>query len=173
MKNYNSSKNQDIKRQFVEREVYANVGTMTEYILNKSYDDSEAPFSWDDVENYYIDNSEKIAEIEEKREEEITESEELLENEEISEFTHDRNLEQINEKYDNQIEELQNEQEEPQEIFEWYLVFNFLCNKLAEKGEPVLMDEGIWGRTCTGQAILLDHVISEICEDMEILEGQK
>ena len=30
----------------------------------------------------------------------------------------------------------------------------------------------VWGRATTGQAILLDGVISEICSDMEILEGQ-
>ena len=29
------------------------------------------------------------------------------------------------------------------------------------------------GRTSTGQSMLFDDVISEICNDMEILEGQK
>jgi predicted Zn-ribbon and HTH transcriptional regulator len=64
---------------------------------------------------------------------------------------------------------------EPQEIFEWWIVTEWLAKKLQDKGEAIL-DWGnnfYWGRTCTGQAILLDGVISEICEEMEILEGQK
>lgn len=61
------------------------------------------------------------------------------------------------------------------EIFEWWIVSDYLLNKLAEKNQPILRTdyENYWGRTCSGQAILLDFVISEICSDMEILEGQK
>jgi len=64
---------------------------------------------------------------------------------------------------------------ETQEIYEWWLVSNFLARKLEKYGEPILrMHNNIWwGRTCTGQAILLDHVISQICSEMGILEGQE
>ena len=63
---------------------------------------------------------------------------------------------------------------ELQEIYEYWIVTPWLGEKLRDKGEPVLERWGgwIWGRTCTGQAILLDGVISEICYDMGILEGQ-
>ena len=56
------------------------------------------------------------------------------------------------------------ESEEPQEIFEWWLVTDWLADKLAKHGEPVIRnDYGVWwGRTCTGQAIVLDYVIEEI-----------
>ena len=66
-------------------------------------------------------------------------------------------------------------EEEPQEIFEWWAVSEYLFEKLKAKHEPVLEYGNIyiWGRTCTGQAILLDGVISEIALEMEILEGQK
>jgi len=76
-----------------------------------------------------------------------------------------------------QLEELEHESldSEPQEIFEWWIVTEYLYNKLNDKGEPVLEwgNNYYWGRTCTGQAILLDGVISEICLEMEILDGQQ
>ena len=67
------------------------------------------------------------------------------------------------------------ETDEYQEIFEWWIITEYLYDKLKEKGQPVLewSNSYYWGRCTTGQAILLDHVISEICEDMQILEGQK
>ena len=127
-RDYNNEINQKIKGKFVEREVHAMVTPMVEYILNKSYEDPDAPFSFDDIENLFIQ----------------------VENDEDEEY-----------------------EEEMQEIFEWYLVSSFLIDDLAEKGEPVIRHENLWGRTCTGQAVLLDHVISEICEEKEILHEQK
>jgi len=199
--NYNSVKNQEIKGKFVGREVYANVGTLVEYILQKSYEDNNTPFGMDDLTNYYLDNSGKIEELQEKidiiqeeldeledkKEEEIEESQDLLDDEQISQFTHDANLINIDEKYsklhadlekeiedlEEEIRELEQEQEEPQEPYEWWMVSGWLCQKLKEKGQVVLEDENIWGRCTSGQAILLDSVISEICHDLEILEGQK
>ena len=60
-----------------------------------------------------------------------------------------------------------------QEVFEWWMVSSYLCEKLKEKGCPIIEYENIWGRTTTGQAILLDYVITEICAEMEILQGQQ
>lgn len=64
---------------------------------------------------------------------------------------------------------------QPKEIFEWWIISSFLAGKLKVKGEAVLEwgSNHYWGRTTTGQAIALDSVISSICSDMEILEGQK
>jgi hypothetical protein len=69
------------------------------------------------------------------------------------------------------IEELEYE---PAEIFEWWIVTGRFYEKLKEKGQPVLEwgNNYYWGRCTTGQAILLDYVVSQIAEDMEILEGQ-
>ena len=61
------------------------------------------------------------------------------------------------------------------EALEHWIVSDFLAEKLEAKGEMILDDFlglTIWGRICSGQSILLDGVISEICEDMEILDGQ-
>ena len=64
---------------------------------------------------------------------------------------------------------------EPQEIFEWWIVTGFFYGKLKAKGHPVLEwgNNYYWGRCTTGQAIMMDGVISEICAEMEILDGQK
>ena len=64
---------------------------------------------------------------------------------------------------------------EPQEVYEWWIVTEWLYKKLKDKGYPVLEwgNNYFWGRCTTGQAILLDGVISDICEEMGILEGQK
>lgn len=72
-------------------------------------------------------------------------------------------------------EAMQNDGADIQEIFEYWIVTEYLYNKLKAKGQPVLEfgNNCYWGRCTTGQAILLDLIISEICEDMEILEGQK
>lgn len=49
----------------------------------------------------------------------------------------------------------------PQAIYEWWLVTDWLAQKLKACGEPILTNAyGLWwGRTCSGQAIYLDSVI--------------
>ncbi len=53
---------------------------------------------------------------------------------------------------------------EPQEIFEWWLIDDWMSEKLRGLGEPVLVsDFGTWwGRTCSGQAISMDNVITRL-----------
>ena len=54
-----------------------------------------------------------------------------------------------------------------EEVYEHWLVSNWLARKLSERGYVTgnLCGLTIWGRCCTGQAICLDHVIQEIaCE---------
>lgn len=59
-------------------------------------------------------------------------------------------------------------EEETQEIFEWWLVSSWIADKLKEKGEPILdNDYGIWwGRCCSGQAVYMDGVMQEIYNDL-------
>jgi hypothetical protein len=56
-----SAEMQKIARDLVGSEVYANVGSMVEYILEKSNEDNSAPFSYDDI-NLYPDTSDWEAE---------------------------------------------------------------------------------------------------------------
>ena len=54
--------------------------------------------------------------------------------------------------------------EELDDIIEWWLVTPFLAEQLKSEDEIVLenMDCYWWGRTCSGQAIYMDEVISRI-----------
>ncbi len=62
----------------------------------------------------------------------------------------------------------------PKEVYEWWTVSPWFYEKLLAKGEVVYKGGSfhLWGRQCSGQAILLDSVISEIAKGLEILEGQ-
>jgi hypothetical protein len=55
---------------------------------------------------------------------------------------------------------------EPEEVYEWWLVSRQLARSLVQVGECVLYnDYGCWwGRTCTGQAILMDGVMQRVAE---------
>ncbi|HDZ77115.1 MAG TPA: hypothetical protein ENH41_03430 [Candidatus Omnitrophica bacterium] len=131
---------QDICSDFVGKEVYMCSTHETEYILKKAWEDKEAPFSWDDIENGYIDICPSCGE-------------------ELDITTPDENDEYCctacNTSFDNP-------ENNPQEIFEWWYVSSWLCDKLADLGHPVIKDYQLWGRCTTGQAILLDGVICNI-----------
>lgn len=56
------------------------------------------------------------------------------------------------------------------EVYEHWIVNDWLADRLAEKGEAVEKDfigMTIWGRTTTGQAIYSDRVIQEIYADLK------
>jgi len=63
------------------------------------------------------------------------------------------------------------------DVYEHWLVSNWLAGKLENHGEKVIRDffgfNAVWCRTTTGQMISMDSVIWKIAEEMEILEGQK
>lgn len=184
----NDGRNQEIKAKFVGIHVYCNVGSLVDYCLKQGFEDSDNPVSLESIENYcsypewrqtilgetlYFEGGSEddkdtfLLEFERLQEE----SERLMDNEDISQDTHERNLELI-EADKTEFEDIESED---QEIFEWWAVSSFLFDKLKEFGYPVV-DAGscyVWGRTTTGQAILLDGVITRICADMEILEGQE
>lgn len=185
----NDGQNQDIKGQFVSKNVYCNVNSLVEYCLNKGYEDSDSPVNLDAIENYYTfrEFNGQVASFDggtnESRQYEIDRLQELLSESEgmgerspgvvlgkgkISRTKYEEILQ-------NEIEELESLESEPAEIFEWWAVSEFLYRKLRELGSCVV-DTGscyVYGRQCSGQAILLDYNISVICADMGILEGQE
>lgn len=60
------------------------------------------------------------------------------------------------------------DEDEPNEIYEWWLVDPWLLRKLEQHHQPILCTEygSWWGRTCTGQSIALDDVIAEIYSNL-------
>ena len=101
----------------------------------------------DEVTNVYTDNSDEINAFEIRIEE--------LENDGMDEDT---------EKLQEEIEELEQEQEEAKDIYEWWLISDWIARKLEEQNECMLnTDYGTWwGRTCTGHSISMDYVIEQI-----------
>ena len=63
-----------------------------------------------------------------------------------------------------EIQEIRDNGEDHQEVFEHWLCSNWLIEKLKQQDEPILeTDLGAWwGRTCTGQAINLDYNVQEL-----------
>jgi hypothetical protein len=57
---------------------------------------------------------------------------------------------------------------EPREIYEWWRVSKWLAEKLHEIDQPTLEnDYGYWwGRTCTGQAILMDRTLQDVARNI-------
>lgn len=132
-----------------------------------------SPINLDEIENlyaypeYYGKYASFAGGTEEERDAEIERLKQLVED--------TTDLQDYPDEIDEEISGLEELETEMQEIFEWWAVSSFLAEDLKKQGEPVC-DTGsvwVWGRTTTGQAILLDGVISRICSDMEILDGQK
>lgn len=140
----NSSENQKIKGRFVAREVLTCFSYEMEAVLRASQEgntNKDYPLpTYEDIENYY--------------EWQCPECGEGYQDEDEARECHGERPKQ-----------------ERQEILEWWIVSSYLYNKLKERGHAVLEwgNNYYWGRCTTGQAILLDGVISDICKEMEIL----
>jgi hypothetical protein len=108
---------------------------------------------WDQVSGT-VDNSEEIEELEEKRDELEEENEsspsQILENE----------IDNLNDK----IEELEREQNDDQEVFQWYIVDDWGGRLLTEINEIVYYNETLnmylWGVTHYGTS--WDYVLTSI-----------
>ena len=175
----NSSINQKIKAQFVGREVYSGVSNMVEYILQQSQECSGTPFGYEDIENYMVPMCPKCGDtcgLEETNlvyictcgDERIISESELEDC--VCETEQDYAYKCLS--CEHIVESIEELDTSPQEIYEWWMVSSFLLEHLHRRGECVIIGEGTWGRRATGQAIKLDGIISRICYEIGILEGQ-
>ena len=67
-------------------------------------------------------------------------------------------------KTEEEIQEIRDNGEDMQEVYEHWLCSNWFISKMKEQDEPILETdfETWWGRTCTGQSIYLDYNIQEL-----------
>ncbi|WP_268225690.1 hypothetical protein [Sinomicrobium oceani] len=177
MENWNSSKNQEIKRRFVNREVLAPINLLVEYVLNMG-ESPGAPFATGNIANlYYYTDADGNDYTETEKESQLKAWKEELEEAEAKSEENPDNAALINRiaALEDDIDALENAEREKKTIHEWWIVTSNLAWKLENYGEPILTDgqNHYWGRCTTGQAILLDSLISRICEDMEILHGMR
>ncbi len=134
-------------RRFIDNDIYACQSTLVEESLNQGI------FSNDDIENLYrpFDGrllSPSICTLCKNEEERL-----------------DSETGECHECYEDTIK--------AQEIYEWWLISNWLAERLKKLGEPVL-DNNFgtwWGRCCTGQAIYMDSVIGMIYDDVMSYTG--
>jgi hypothetical protein len=165
---YNSERNQEIKRQFVQREVVYCVSNLI-YELGKNEDYMEDIMEFSsrpDYEQAVLDHDAIHVQYSNckggwvwvnKSDHEVSVTF-YAEDEAYQDAVYENNLDY------GYIE-----------AYEHWIVTDWLADKLGAQGEMVTKDFlglTIWGRQTSGQAILLDWVISKICEDMGILEGQ-
>ena len=145
----NSSVNQSIKTKFVEREVL----TCASYLMQELFNQGVAHY--EDIENggnYKCPNCGDMMDLEDFK---------------------------VNKKGEYKCptcKALSDEEPEYEyhEIYEWWIVTDWLFDLLKEEGQPVMefFNLSLWGRCTTGQSILLDGVMTRICSKLEILEGQ-
>ena len=71
---------------------------------------------------------------------------------------------EYNVKTKEEIQKIRDNGEDQNEIFEHWLVSDWLLNQLSKLEEPLLKTdfENWWGRTCTGQSIYLDYNIQKL-----------
>jgi len=125
---------QEKNRILVDREVYCCFSYAMSELQEKEV------ISFDDIENQY------------ETDEEIKENHKYdlkgLSEEEIKEY----------------VENVKDRGENIKDIYEYWIVSEWLYDKLKELNEPVLEwgNLNIWGRTCTGQAICLDYTMDEV-----------
>lgn len=155
-KNYDfdNVKNQMIKEALVNREVYACISDMTDYLFDY---DGGLYGTYDEFENLYVTTCPECGAVN-------SFDHDVRDDGSLTDYWYCNNC---NHEIDEELEG------EPQEIYEYWIVSSWFGAKLRDVGEPVFerMSGWIWGRTCTGQAISLDSAINEICKGMEILEG--
>lgn len=133
---------EDALGNFVGREIYACQSSLVEEALKKQL------FSIDDIENIYRPFDGKL--LHPSRCVNCNDNFQLLDSE------------------TGECEECYQDNQEPQEIYEWWLISPWLSKKLLIEGQPILdNDYGVWwGRCATGQAIMMDYVIQQIYDDL-------
>ena len=166
----NQSEIQTKVREFINREIYTCSTLEIETLLRCGMNGMEDCPTIDYVENMYCYMVDGVPYSQDEWEELIKEKREELAKLE-TEIEELEELETEREELETEIEELEELETEPQEIFEWWAVSRWLAAKLGEYNEPIL-DFGnnyYWGRTCTGQSIVLDGVINNIAKDLGII----
>ena len=165
--NYNSIKNQEIKAKFVGQNVIHDAGEMVwelqnnEQFRDEIFEKFYSTPDWEFMADICTNNIDKI-DLKTLKTHFDVENVNEIDSEDLWNYC-DRVFSGVAEEY------------YYLEPYEFWIVDSWFGDKLKEKGEIVADFLGftIWGRCTSGQAILLDGVISRICEDLEILEGQE
>lgn len=170
----NSPTNQAIKRKLVEREVLCQVNQEVEFILQMADQHPDPPFSEDDITNMFAADRDELNDFIDRE----LDGDDIHELQERFAMEYDENqsidIDDLPEdELQQYLEEYHDFEARPAEILEWWKVCSWFEEVLRNHGECTIPHANLWGRQTSGQAILLDNVISEIAMEMKILEGQE
>ena len=150
---------EDSFESFVSENFLSSHTAGVDFILKKSWEDSDAPFSWDDVTNPYDYESYKDELLANKMELAKEFSSEIVEFGTFEDWFNSLDHHELKQKGDKiglYIDEF------TQEPYEWWAVSGWVCSKLDENGERVIDSWNYWGRCCTGQSIMLDYCVHKV-----------
>ena len=148
-------------KQWINDCVHLCVSTEWGYILKKSYEDNDAPFSYEDLDLFDQDTAIEILiqNYDENEEDSITHANDpdtynrrVKTKGDFEVFLKSLDKDELKTTY----EELGYELSETEiEIYEWWIITDPLSYRLEEQGQIIL--NGAWGRCCSGQSISLDY----------------
>ena len=166
-KMFTENKVQEMAENLVRNEVFACVSSMAEFIL--SQDSQNAPFSYDDIEKSdvyqeYNENGIYFAGGDEDERDSFIEELEK-ERDELQDSDAEANEKRI-EDLESAIYDIKNLDIEYMDILEYWICSDYLIQKLASFGEPVIKSESIWCRQTSGQSITMDGVIQSIAKSI-------
>lgn len=159
-------------KDFINLNVGCCLSSEIDYILKKSYEDNEAPLSYEDLDLFDLNKAKehilyKFDELSKEEHEDFLYkiNEDLFQNldtEEQREERLNKYLETLNkEDLENLFNDLDLDTYEAHaEVYEWWFISDTLLYRLEEQGE-VILNKCFWGRCTTGQHISLDYCCIE------------
>jgi len=126
------------QREYVETRIHSELFAHQSALMDTLLKSNMEGFSIDDVENIYLDPSD-------------------WDLEQCREYCDEHGIDAINGGLTDWRGTIR-DNAAPQETYEWWLCSAWMCERLRAMGEVVIdNDYGCWwGRSCTGQAIVLD-----------------
>lgn len=150
-------------KQFISECVHCCVSSEWDYILKKSVEDGDAPFSYDELDLFDPDEAIEILvndfDDEDKKEDFIALSNDpdtfnrrVKTRGDFEVFLNDLEKDEIKEVFENLGYDSYDVEAE---VYEWWIISDPLAYRLEQQGQIML--NGAWGRQCTGQHISLDY----------------
>ena len=148
-------------KDFVNDGVCLMVTPEVEYMLKKSYEDSESPLSYEDLDLFDIDKAREHLMYNYEDEEESfkeyandpkTFNRKVKNKSDFEVFVNSLSVEELKEMfYDLSLDD----SEAQTEVYEWYIIQDPLLYNLEKQGE-IILSGSYWGRQASGQHISLD-----------------
>ena len=149
-------------KSWIDKNILYNMYQEVEYILKTSYENDEAPFSWDDVTNtlsYNIDEAKTNLEDEIIEDIDRTEEEKKQLNKDLQSLDDINDIENF--ATDNKLSFDMYSYEQQDDIYQWFLVSSWLCRWFNDNKIPVIDDYNYWGRQTCGQSVSLDWDVQQ------------